>query len=226
LNNLFVEDFDCIDDLATPAAVAPPPPERDVDAELATAYARGLADGCAQASAEAASAVEALLARCTSEFRRADEDIAAMAEEAATQLARLMFETLGALVPAICASCGPTELAELTRVLLPRLRNEPQIRVRLNPHDAPAVLAGIGNLADDLPDRIVVTQTDAVTQGDIRVAWQDGAMLRDTAAIWQDMSSTLQQFGFLGATPARDAASPSYARPERPHSEQVHEHAG
>jgi hypothetical protein len=218
---LFVEDFDRID--------APPPPPQDpggVDAAalLEAEYARGLADGAARARAECDGGAALLVERCIAEFRRADETIAAMADATAERLVRLMFEALGTMVPSICATCGPAEIAGLTQVLLPRLRNEPRIRVRLNPHDAPALQAQLDLLEDELPERISVTQTDAVARGDIRVSWQDGAMLRDTAAIWREVADWLRLFGFLDQPPRERAPLPMLWS-SRPDAEQVVEHA-
>ncbi len=230
---LFVEDFDHVD------PVPPPDSGRD-DAEitglLAAEYARGMAEGIAQAKAECDAGTALLIERCAAEFRAADESIAAMVESAADQLARVVFEMLGSLVPTICAACGPAEITALTQVLLPRLRSEPRIRVRLNPHDVAVVQAQLDQLPDDLPERIAVASDDAVARGDIRIAWQDGALLRDTSAIWRDMSGALQQFGFLDAPPPRErtprTARPGFERPdferpdfERPDFERMIEHA-
>ncbi len=213
--SLFIEDFDQIDDIADPAPAAPV-----AAALLDEAYARGVADGVARRQAEDDAAARLLAERCTEEFRRAEDSLGEMADHAADQLARLMFGVLESLVPEICAACGPAEISALTRTLLPQLRSEPRIRIRLNPHDAPGVLAQMDVLNDDVRDRVVVTQTDAVARGDIRVTWQDGEMLRDTAAIWQQVADALCQFGFLDAAAAKPASVQGRGR-----TQQVVEHA-
>lgn len=214
--NMFVEDFDCLE----PAMLAQEPAVPDLSARLAAEYERGLAEGEGRGLEACEDAARQLTARCDAEFPRAEAALAAMAEAAAEQVARLVFEALGALVPSVCAACGPAEVAALTRVLLPRLKREPQIRLRLNPHDAAAVQVQLAALDDDLGDRIVVTQSDQIARGDLRVAWQDGALLRDTGAIWRQMSDALRQFGFL------DTPHEPGARSARPVAEQVAAHAG
>ena len=218
---LFVEDFDIFEEPAVADVAAP---AYDREAELAAEYARGLAEGLAHAEASRDQGARALVAHCAAECRRAEESLARLAEEAADQLAGLVFEALNTLVPSVCAACGPAETAAMARVLLPRLRLEPQIRVRLNPHDSAAMQAEVARLDEEIADRIVITPTDAMARGDLKVSWQDGMLLRDTAAIWREMSEALQRFGFLDAPSPRDVMA--VPRAMRVVTEKVVEHAG
>ncbi len=213
--SLFIEDFDSV-------APEPEPPAPD-PAACAAEYARGLADGEAAATVAAITAADAaartLAAACATEFARAEASLAAMAEAAADQLARLVFAALDALVPSICAACGPAEQAALARLMLPRLHREPSLRLRLHPQDIGALQTELAALDSDLTDRVAIAPNPQMAPGDLRIAWQDGALLRDTGAIWRELADTLRQFGFLD--PPHEA--PHLARPIL---EQVPAHAG
>ena len=78
--------------------------------------------------------------------------------------------------------------------------------IRLNPHLAGAVAQEIERLEPDLCDHIQVVPTDAIPEGDVRIAWRNGGAVRDTAALWSEIASILGANGLLPVSAAKELA--------------------
>ena len=80
--------------------------------------------------------------------------------------------------------------------LLPTLQQEPRVTVRCSPAVAEAVRADLLLLDGELADRVAVVPS-GLAPGDVRVAWTDGSLVRDGAAIHAAMVAALAELGLV-----------------------------
>jgi flagellar biosynthesis/type III secretory pathway protein FliH len=200
---LFAEDFDAppgvtvLDD----AADAPPPEPTFTAETLAAsrteAYAEGHRNGLAKAAADRAEVTLQMLGVIAERLEGGRAEAARVAEESAEALARLLLGTLASMLPALCARHGAEEVAALARAVLPALKREPRVTIRVSPHVAVAVEQELARFDPDLRERVALVPTDAVPPGDARIAWTDGAAQRDAAALWRDVADALAPLDLL-----------------------------
>jgi len=197
---------------AAAVKVEPMPGEAELARARAEGFAHGNAVGQASALAAAEQATAAVLATLTAGFATAtaaaDMAAAQAREAAAATLARLLLATLARMLPALCARHGATEAAALARAILPGLGHETRATIRVNPQALPAMEAVLAALDPQLRARVALAGSDVLEAGDLRVEWQDGAAVRDTAAIWAAISDALAPLGFsdVGHAITEDAA--------------------
>ena len=121
----------------------------------------------------------------------------AVAEAAADSIARTMLSALAACLPALCARHGAGEVQAVMQAVLPGLVHEPRVAVRVNPLLIPAMTAEIAALDSEIAERVALVPVDAMAPGDVRVTWQDGAAVRDTARICAAVNDVLASLGLL-----------------------------
>jgi hypothetical protein len=217
---LFDEDFDApdpaavgsaaamagitvIDDLpeeVAPPPAPPPPPAitaEDVVTARAEAYAEGHATGLAQAAADRAEVSRQMLVIIADRLAASRDDATRIAEDGAQAVARLLMGALATMLPALCARHGAAEVAALTRAVLPPLIREPRVTIRISPHVSRVVEQALAGLDPDLHGRVVLVPTDAVPPGDARIAWADGAAVRDPGALWRSIAEALEPLDLL-----------------------------
>ncbi len=197
---LFGEDFD-----RPPAP--PPPPEAVVAApvfsaaELDTARDAANLAGRDAARAEFETSTKAAagkaLAGIAAQIEAAREEAASIAEQSAAAVARLLLDCFALSFPALSTRHGANEAAAVLREILPALQREPKISVRVNPHIAAAMTSEIQSLDPDLAAKIRLIPTDAMTEGDVRIAWDHGTAVRDAAALWRQIEDVLAPAGLL-----------------------------
>jgi hypothetical protein len=71
------------------------------------------------------------------------------------------------------------------------------VTVHISPHVVRAVEQELARLAPELHARVSLAPTDAVPPGDARIVWQDGAAIRDAAALWREVAGTLAPLDLL-----------------------------
>jgi hypothetical protein len=124
-------------------------------------------------------------------------------------VARLLLAALGTLLPDLCARFGAAEVAAVARALLPALRHEPAACARAHP-DTCAELASLLETRDpDLRSMLRLVATEAMAPGDVRIEWQNGAAVRDGAALWRAAAAVLSPLDLLGPAPAAPAVVPA-----------------
>jgi len=198
----FDEDFD-----APPAPAVPSEPEFVApvftESDIAAAREDAAREAREATLAEAKASIEAdaarALAAIADALAKAHGEAADIAEQAAEAVTRLLLDCFAAAFPALGARHGPREAAAVAHAILPSLRREPAISVRVNPHAAEAMRAEIDALDPELAGRVRLVPTDAVATGDIRIVWEDGSAIRDTAALWKQIETVLAPAGLLKA---------------------------
>ena len=202
--HIFGEDFDR-PKAAEPSPEPVPPEPVYSAADLQMARAEALRDGHAAGLAEA-DGVTAALARhalltIAENLDATRAEATAIAEDAAEALAHLLMDAFAAAFPALCARHAETELRAIVCSVLPRLHEEPAITVRASPHVTEALTQEIAAVDPDLLDRVRVIPTDAVPEGDVRIAWRAGNARRDTARLWAEIENILAPAGLLRGRP-------------------------
>ncbi|WP_237216684.1 FliH/SctL family protein [Falsiroseomonas oryziterrae] len=165
-------------DLAAPMAVAAPPPPDPALLEalredaMAEGHARGFAEGLAEGMRRQREAQEASIAASLGLAAAALDDAAAhaaaVAERTAEHLARTVLAVVDAALPTEGARRGPEMAAALAAKLLPLLKGQPEVLLRVAPEQAAAV-------ASLVPAGLVVEGDAALAAGDARLEWRDGA---------------------------------------------------
>ena len=197
---LFDEDFD-------PRPPEPPPPEPEVIepsftlADLEAARDAAAREAREQALKEAEASVQAFTRRAletlASEVMSARAEAAAAAEEATEALVRLLLDCFAAAFPTMSQRHGPDEAAALLTSILPELRREPDVAVRLCPGMVGGIRDEIERFDGDLANRVRLIPTDALPPGDIRVEWTNGAASRDAQGLWTEIEAILAPAGLL-----------------------------
>lgn len=197
---LFAEDFDLsrvAGDTPEPEVIQPGFSAADVAAARAQAWAEGFESGAGEAQKRATRDVGVLLDRIAATLRETRADVMAIAEQAADAITRTLLDSLGAVLPALCAQYGDDELRALVRKILPALAREPSVTMRLHPAHIPALMRELDRLDPELSERVHLLPVEAIPLGDARVSWQDGIAVRDAADLWRQVQAVLVPAGLL-----------------------------
>ncbi len=206
---LFDRDFGAAPSKAAPTAAAVPLAAHEAalaEAE-ASGYRRGEADGRRAArEAEAArlvAAIEALGGRLA-EALAASEARAEAIERDAVSLALAFARKLAG---AAARRFPLAEIEAAAEVCFAELRQAPHLAVRVAPDFVEAVRAELAAIAQErgFAGRLVVLGDPDVAEGDARLEWADGGVIRDAAAVERAVEDAIERrFGReAGATPAQ-----------------------
>ena len=197
---LFGEDFDR-------PPPPPPPPEAvvaepvfsaaELDAAREAANLAGRDAAHAEFETSTKAAAGKALAEIAAQIEAAREEVASIAEQSAAAVARLLLDCFAISFPALSTRHGANEAAAVLREILPALQREPKISVRVNPHIAAAMTSEIQSLDPDLAMKVRLIPTDAMTEGDVRIAWDHGTAVRDATALWRQIEEVLAPAGLL-----------------------------
>ena len=202
--SLFDEDFD-----RPPAPPPPPEPEviepvftvAELDSARETAWREGHDTALADAEKSATVIAGRVFAHIAAQLDTARAEASKIAEQSAEAIAHLLLDYFATAFPALSALHGVNEVRAIIRTVLPPLRQEPKIAIRLDPVSARSVAHEIERLDPDLVDRIDLIPTDAMKAGDLRITWRNGSAVRDTGALWQQVADILAPAGLLPSHP-------------------------
>lgn len=212
LGILYAEDFDLPPSDAAPdgsilEASAPPTlTEDDVAAACADAVAAARREWDAAEARERARMLVALASAMTS--AKVEAEAAASATAEAT-VAAILAALAGAL-PKFCTDHGPKEVRGLLDRLLPMLRTEPKITIRVHADLVAELRQDMLDLQAEYAGSITVSPA-AVERGDVRVTWENGSLTRDTRQILQAMQDALGQLGLMPSVEASPKRKLAYA---------------
>jgi flagellar assembly protein FliH len=195
---LFAEDFD------NPAE-APAQPELEPEPEAEPVFSASDLEAARASGHEAGFSA----ARCDAESLRADLNVAALqsladamaatrkeaadiAEQRAQALSGAIMAVLQAALPKVTEAHAQTELTAVLHALLPGLRAEPVLRVRVHPDLEACVRAAWKTVSRDEPSgELQLTADPDMVRGDVRLAWADGRAMRNTAEVWERIREAL-----------------------------------
>lgn len=194
---LFDEDFDLPTKPPDPEVIEP----LFTAAELLAAREEAAQESRDRAIAEAEATAHIATGRALAEIARqvtaAREEIAAIAEQSAEAIARLLLGCFATALPALSAYHGAGEVAAVLQKILPALHREPKITVRINPDLVSAMTEELQSLDHDLAARVQLIAADAMAIGDVRVSWEHGAAIRCAASLWSQIESVLAPAGLV-----------------------------
>lgn len=197
---LFDEDFDL-----------PPPPQPSLEpeviepvfsaVELAAAREEAARDSREEALAEVEVSTKAearhALSLIAAQIEAARAEANSLAEQSSEAIARLLLDCFAAALPALSARHGAAEVAAVMRTVLPALRREQTITVRINPHIVEAMTLEIAALDADVAPKVKIIPTDALAVDDVRIAWEGGDAVRDMKSLWSRIENILAPAGLL-----------------------------
>ncbi|WBV44553.1 hypothetical protein [Pseudoroseomonas cervicalis] len=116
-----------------------------------------------------------------------------MAEASASAIAEAALAALLGALPSLATRLGTAEAAHFIAALLPALREEPALSVRV----APALVEGVASRFAGLP--VAIDADPALEPGDAVLRWQGGEATRSAAAARAAVARALADCGLLPA---------------------------
>ena len=182
---------------ARPEANDTPPVYTSED--LARARAEGVALGRAEALAERNIELEigrlrqATLDAIASRMGELLAHSAEASEQAARDAVTIAARIAGKLLPRLYRERACSELQELIAGVLAKISDAPKVVVRISPtlvgELAPMIEASIAG--GDLDHRLAVLGDPALEEGDCRIDWSGGGVIRDQALLWREIEALL-----------------------------------
>lgn len=196
LGILYAEDFDEPHDAQQKADPKPSEPERppltqaDIDAACVAAVEQARLEWAGEEERNRAATLGAIGTTLASIRDTCEHTTLVCAEGTVTTILALV----AGLLPEFCRQHGPTEARALLARLLPIIQSQSKITVRVHPDVVALVQRDVGELDPDLASMVVVT-AGPMDRADVRVAWENGSMTRDTQQIMQAIQDALGQLG-------------------------------
>lgn len=200
LGILYAEDFDDLP--AVPHVPAETHIEQISDEPVITAdhVEQACRDAVAQArvqwEAQAEQQRTRALGAIADAIREARADARHQADTVAEGTVTTMLSMLNGALPRLCRDHGPAEVRALVERLLPSLRSEPRVTIRVHPSLVPVLDRDLADAEPELTGTVSVMAAP-VEPGDLRVTWENGSCKRDTRAILAAMQDALSQLGLL-----------------------------
>jgi hypothetical protein len=193
---LFVEDFDQKpvdppDETAEPEIIAPVFTEADMDAAREAGRQAGLLEARTEHHAVQSQLCAAAMAAIGDALAATRGDAEAVAQSVAEDAASAMLALLQAALPAAADALAGSEVVALLAVLLPALRREPDVEVRLHPDALPGVADELNGIFANYAGRLTLTADGTLAPADAKIVWQGGEAVRDTAKLWNDIRTAL-----------------------------------
>ena len=187
-----------------PAPATPSLTQADVDAACIRAVQAAEIAWSGSAAERRAEALAALAAS----VQAAQTEAAARAEAVADGIARAALGALAHVLPDAARKHGDAEVRALLRRMLPMVAAQTRVVVRVHAGMIGELQEDLAQM-DDLADQIEFRPAN-LPPGDARLSWEDGGLVRDTAAICAAIIDGLAQLGLID--PPSPAPQPKHER--------------
>jgi flagellar assembly protein FliH len=201
LGILYAEDFGAEarppKPVAKPPPPSPPPPsitQADIDAaciRAVQAAERAWSSSAADRRTEALSALAAGLAEARQEALQ-------HAEAVADGIARTVLSALAAALPHLCRAHGDAEVRALLARLAPLVAPSMRLVVRVHPDLIDTIGTDLAAIDDSLVAQVELRPAN-LPPGDVRLSWEEGRLVRDTASICTALQDGLAALGLTGS---------------------------
>jgi flagellar biosynthesis/type III secretory pathway protein FliH len=194
---LYAEDFDSptqdqSDEAAESLDPEPTFSAADLEAARAAGHEAGVSAAKIDAEALRADLHVAALQSLADAMAATRKEAADIAEQRAQALSAAVMAVLSAALPHVTETHAKAELTAVLEALLPGLRTEPVLRVRVHPDLEECVRQVWQTLSQDEPaGELQLTADATMARGDIRLSWADGRAMRNTADIWEAIRAAL-----------------------------------
>ena len=211
---LYAEDFDNpseLDHVSSNESTKrePPPPaitQEDVDSACAAAVSAARAEWQSGTEEMRLAAIAALGPILASIREGAEQSAVAVTEATVTTILSMVT----GLLPHFSHEHGPAEVRSLLVRLLPMIRSQTRINVRVHTDVVAALQRDIAELEPDLAAMIDVTAAP-LERGDVKVSWENGSITRDSRKIMQAVQDALGQLGLHQTVEAPSKMRMAYA---------------
>jgi hypothetical protein len=204
LGILYAEDFGTekrpVKQPTKPAVPPPQPPPQLTQADIDAACIRAVQSAERAWSSSAADRRTEALSALAAGLAEARQEAADHAEAVAEGLARTVLTTLAGALPHFCRTHGDAEVRALLARFAPLLAPSMRLVVRVHPALIDSIAADLATIDDALASQIEFRPAN-LPPGDVRLSWEDGRLVRDTAAICTAMHDGLAALGLIGMSP-------------------------
>lgn len=191
LGILYAEDFGRAPPVPEPVRAPVALTQADIDAACIRAVQAAETAWSGSAAERRAEALAALAAN----LRTAQTEAAARAEAVADGIARTALSALAHALPHATRKHGDAEVRALLGRMLPMLAGQTRVVVRVHAGMIEGLTEDLAEL-DELAGQIELRPAN-LPPGDTRLSWDDGGLVRDTAAICTAMIDGLAQLGLV-----------------------------
>ena len=209
---LYAEDFDNPADNQQDSRHSMPEPsvpiitQGDVDAACAAAVQAARAEWQNADEQKRLTAIAAL-GPVLAGIRDVTEQAALLTAEATVTT---ILSIVTGLLPHFSQEHGAEEVRALLGRLLPTIRSQTRIHVRVHPDLVATMQGDVAELEPDLAALIDITAAP-LERGDVKVTWENGSMVRDTRKIMQAIQDALGQLGLQQPVEATSKKRMAYA---------------
>jgi flagellar biosynthesis/type III secretory pathway protein FliH len=188
---LYVEDFDEAPAPAEdpPVIIAPGYTAEDVESAREEGRQAGLDEARTEHDTLQSALRTASLAAIADALAAGRADAATVATRMADDIAATLLALLQAALPATTARLAPAEITALLHAILPPLRREPGVTLRVHPDILPFVATQCAGFTD-----LTAAADPALAPSDVIVTWRDGEACRDWATLWRGITDALAPF--------------------------------
>lgn len=183
----------------TPEEDLPPPPpvfsEEELEAEKRKAYAEGKQDGLsesAESRAERVAKIQENILRAFDSFRDREDIRETIYEAESVRLCRVLLEKA---FPAFNQKHGLDEVLSVVRSVLDQNRGLAQIDIAVgaDADDLAELEAALEAVRETSSAVFSIRILDTLSQGDVRMDWQDGGAVRDATQLSEKMMRILDE---------------------------------
>jgi flagellar biosynthesis/type III secretory pathway protein FliH len=190
---LYVEDFDAPPprDRRAPDIITPSFTHAELEAAREEGFKAGLATAQGEHHAVQTELRTAALTAIGEALAAARGEAAAVAQHMAGELVSTVLALVEAALPAAASRLAGAEIAALLACVLPPLKREPALTVRVHPDVHDETEDAIARIWPDHLTRVAVIPDGTLAASDVVVTWSDGEARRETAALWEAIRAAL-----------------------------------
>lgn len=96
-------------------------------------------------------------------------------QKSANSVSQLLFSTLSAILPNLCARHQVSEITGLVESIMDSMTNEPTLSISVAPEMMDQLRVALCILSPEKSRRVVLVPYDGLPPGEAKISWQDGA---------------------------------------------------
>lgn len=200
LGILYAEDFS-LEHVVPPPDPEPPPLPAITQADVDAACIRAVQAAQAAWAESAAERRTEALASISAGLKDANDSQARAAEAVADTLARATLAMVAGMLPHFCRAHGDEEVRAIVQKLAPILGRRARLVVRVHPGLIETLADDVIAIDDSLAPAIDLRPAN-LPPGNAHLTWEDGSLVRDTAALRSAMQEALARLGLDAGTPS------------------------
>ncbi len=174
-----------------PDIITPSFTQADVEAAREEGHQAGLTEAQAEHHTVQTELRTAALTAIGEALAAARGDAAGVARHMADELSATILSLLAAALPAAAATLAGPEIAALLACVLPPLKREPSLTVRVHPGIATETETAIARIWPHPTTKVTILPDASLAPSDVAVIWAEGEAHRDTASLWAELRTAL-----------------------------------